>query len=104
MRDPELATAAVRLCSAIELVGHLTVQAFRSAAGVAFIEINPRYGGAADLGFEAGAPTPEYAMRAARGERLESRLDAYEAGLVMFRHAADLFVRDADLIRPDAGP
>jgi carbamoyl-phosphate synthase large subunit len=102
VRDPELATAAVRLCTAIGLVGHLTVQAFRTATGVAFIEINPRYGGAANLGFEAGAPTPEYAIRASRGERLAPRLDAYEVGLTMFRHAADLFVRDADLIRPSA--
>ena len=91
-----------RLCTAIGLVGHLTVQAFRTPTGVAFIEINPRYGGAANLGFEAGAPTPEYAIRAARGERLEPRLGMYEVGLMMFRHAADLFVRDVDLIEPGA--
>jgi carbamoyl-phosphate synthase large subunit len=102
VRDPELATAAVHLCTAIGLVGHLTVQAFRTAPAVSFVEINPRYGGAANLGFEAGAPTPEYALRAARGERVEPRLDGYEVGLMMFRHAADIFVRDADLIRPDA--
>jgi carbamoyl-phosphate synthase large subunit len=94
VRDPELAAAAIRLCSVIGLTGHLTVQAFRTATEVSFIEINPRYGGAANLGFEAGARTPEYAVRAARGERLEPRLDDYEAGLVMLRHSADLFVRE----------
>jgi carbamoyl-phosphate synthase large subunit len=98
VRDPELSAAALRLCTSIGLVGHLTVQAFRSPGGVSFIEINPRYGGAANLGFEAGAPTPEYAIRMARGERLEPRLDDYEAGLMMFRHGADLFVREADLV------
>lgn len=102
VRDPDLTAAALRLCGAIGLVGHLTVQAFRTPARISFIEINPRYGGAANLGFEAGAPTPEYAIRAARGEHLEPRLDAYEVGLLMFRHSADLFVRDADLIRPEA--
>ncbi len=101
VRDQELAAASVRLCSAIGLVGHLTVQAFRTRDGVSFIEINPRYGGAANLGFEAGAFTPEYAVRAARGERLDPRLDDYEAGLVMLRHSADLFVRERDLL--DAG-
>ena len=98
VRDPELAAAAIRLCSAIGLTGHLTVQAFRTATEVSFIEINPRYGGAANLGFEAGARTPEYAVRAARGERLEPRLDDYEAGLVMLRHSADLFVREDALL------
>ena len=101
VRDPELAAAAIRLCSAIGLIGHLTVQAFRTATEVLFIEINPRYGGAANLGFEAGARTPEYAVRAARGERLEPRLDDYEAGLVMLRHSADLFVREDDLLGAD---
>jgi Carbamoylphosphate synthase large subunit (split gene in MJ) len=104
VRDPDLAAAAVRLCSAIGLVGHLTVQAFRTPTEVSFIEINPRYGGAANLGFEAGAPTPEYAIRAARGERLEPRLEAYEVGLMMLRHPADLFVREAELVRPEERP
>lgn len=101
VRDPELSAAAVHLCSAIGLIGHLTVQAFRTPTGISFIEINPRYGGAANLGFEAGAPTPEYAIRSARGERIEPRLGVYEVGLTMLRHAADLFVREADLMRPD---
>ena len=103
VRDLELADATLQLCGSIGLVGHLTVQAFRTPESIAFIEINPRFGGAANLGFEAGAPTPEYAIRAARGERLESRLGDYEAGLVMFRHSADLFVRDVDLIGPESG-
>jgi carbamoyl-phosphate synthase large subunit len=103
VRDPDLSAAALRLCTAIGLIGHLTVQAFRTPDGVEFIEINPRYGGAANLGFEAGAPTPEFAIRAARGERLEPRLDAYEAGLTMFRYGTDLFVRHGDLVRPEPG-
>jgi carbamoyl-phosphate synthase large subunit len=102
VRDPTLSDAAVRLCVAIGLVGHATVQAFRTPTGVSFIEINPRYGGAANLGFEAGAPTPEYAIRLARGERLEPHLDAYEVGLMLFRHSADLFVREGELLRPEA--
>lgn len=98
VRDAALSDAAIRLCVAIGLVGHVTVQAFRNATEISFIEINPRYGGAANLGFAAGAPTPEFAIRAARGEHLEPRLDDYEAGLYLFRHSADLFVREADLL------
>jgi len=101
--DPELVAATLRLCAAIGLVGHLTVQAFRTRDRIAFIEINPRYGGAAHLGFEAGARTPEHALALAAGERLEPALDAYEAGLVMLRHAADAFVRQSELLVPVAG-
>ena len=104
VRDPELADAALRLCASIGLVGHLTVQAFRSPGRIAFIEINPRYGGAANLGFEAGAPTPEYALRMARGERLVPALEGYESGLVMLRYSSDRFLREADLLDAEARP
>ena len=98
VRDPALADATLRLCTAIGLVGHVTVQAFRLPDRVLFIEVNPRYGGAANLGFEAGARTPELALALAAGEHPQPLLDAYEAGLVMFRHATDRFVREADLL------
>ena len=98
--DETLVDAATRLCTSIGLIGHVTVQAFRLPDRIAFIEINPRYGGAANLGFEAGAPTPEWAIRLARGESLEPRLGDYEVGLTMLRAADDRFVRDAELLRP----
>jgi len=95
--DPELAAATIRLATTIGLVGHVTVQAFRTPDRIAFIEINPRYGGAANLGFAAGAPTPRDAIRLARGERVEPRLGNHEAGLVMLRASDDRFVHEADL-------
>jgi carbamoyl-phosphate synthase large subunit len=101
--DRDLASASIRLATAIGLVGHVTIQAFRAPDRIAFIEINPRYGGAANLGFAAGAPTPEYAIRLARGERLEPRLGTHEAGLVMLRAGEDRFVHEADL-RFDEAP
>jgi carbamoyl-phosphate synthase large subunit len=101
--DPDLASASIRLATEIGLVGHVTIQAFRSPDRIAFIEINPRYGGAANLGFAAGAPTAEYAIRLARGERLEARLGRHEVGLVMLRAGEDRFVHEADL-RFDEAP
>jgi carbamoyl-phosphate synthase large subunit len=100
--DPALVEATLRLCAAIGLVGHVTVQAFRTPDRILFIEVNPRYGGAANLGFEAGARTPELAIRLARGERLEPRLGEYEAGLTMLRSASDRFLREGDLVQVDA--
>jgi carbamoyl-phosphate synthase large subunit len=100
VRDPELVAATLQLCTSLGLVGHLTIQAFRTPTRIAFIEINPRYGGAANLGFAAGARTPELALRLARGEALTPRLDDYEVGLTMLRSASDRFVREAELLRP----
>ena len=97
IRDAELNAATLRLCGSIGLVGHLTVQAFRTPERILFIEINPRYGGAANLGFEAGARTPEFAVRMARGETVEPRLEAYEVGLTMLRYSDDRFVRAGEL-------
>lgn len=93
VRDPELVAATLRLCAQVGLTGHLTVQAFRTPERIAFLEVNPRYGGAANLGFAAGAPTPEYAIRSARGDRIEPQLDDYEVGLIMLRYSEDRFVR-----------
>jgi carbamoyl-phosphate synthase large subunit len=103
VRDAELVAATLRLCTEIGLTGHLTVQAFRTPGRIAFLEVNPRYGGAANLGFAAGATTPEYAIRSARGDRLEPRLDDYEVGLVMLRYAEDRFVRRAQTGDPGVG-
>jgi carbamoyl-phosphate synthase large subunit len=97
VRDIGLRDATLQLCATLGLTGHVTVQAFRTPARIAFLEVNPRYGGAANLGFAAGAPTPEFAIRCARGERLEPRLDEYEADLVMLRYADDRFVRAGDV-------
>ena len=97
VRDDELCAATLRLCTSIGLIGHLTVQAFRTPERIAFIEVNPRYGGAANLSFEAGARTPEYAVALARGGSLEPRLDQYEDGLIMLRYSDDRFIRETDL-------
>lgn len=97
VRDPDLIAATLRLCTAIGLIGPITVQAFRTADRVDFIEINPRYGGASNLSFEAGARTPEFALCLARGEPLEPQLDDYEVGLTMLRYTTDLFVRDDEI-------
>jgi len=98
VRDDRLRDATLRLASALGLTGHVTVQAFRRGDEVLFIEVNPRYGGGASLGFAAGAPTPEFALRIAHGERVEPRLDAYETGLVMLRFTDDRFTRDSELV------
>ncbi|MFT3829179.1 MAG: ATP-grasp domain-containing protein [Opitutaceae bacterium] len=97
VRDEVLADAAGRLALALGLRGHATVQAFRRGEQVLFIEVNPRFGGGASLGFAAGCPTPEWLVRLERGERIEPRVGQHETGLWMFRHTADLFRREGEV-------
>ena len=100
VRDEVMAAAAGRLAQRLGLRAHVTVQAFRGPDRIRFIEVNPRFGGGAALGFAAGCPTPEWLVRLARGERIEPRLERHEAGLWMFRHTADLFRRQEELMPP----
>lgn len=95
--DPQLVGTSAELSRALGLVGHNTIQCFAREDGPLFIEVNPRYGGAAHLGFAAGAPTPEWAVRLLRGERLGPRLGEYVKDLTMLRYTEDLFLRPGQL-------
>jgi carbamoyl-phosphate synthase large subunit len=99
--DDLLAGAAGRLALGLGLRAHVTVQAFRGTDCIRFVEVNPRYGGGAALGFAAGCPTPEWLVREALGQRLEPHVGRHQAGVWMFRHTEDLFLRDADLRRAE---
>jgi len=96
-RDSELAQSAADLCLAMGLIGHNTVQAFRLEDHVSFIEVNPRFGGGAALGFAAGAPTPEWLLTEVRGGSVEALGDGYDPNLVMLRYTNDVFIDQARL-------
>jgi carbamoyl-phosphate synthase large subunit len=95
--DSALSETAAELCLALGLKGHNTVQAFRWDGGLSFIEVNPRFGGGAALGFAAGAPSPVWLVQEIRGEPLNPRPGRYRSGLVMLRYTRDLFVDEAGL-------
>lgn len=90
--DERLQQAALHLCENLHLTGHNTVQAFRWDDGLAFIEVNPRFGGGAALGFAAGAPTPRWLVQETLGEPLRPEPGTYVSDLVMLRHTQDVFV------------
>lgn len=90
--DPELADAASQLCSTIGLEGPATVQAFRTASGLSFIEVNPRFGGACALSIRAGADSPRWLLDEVRGGCPQPLKGNYRVGLTMLRYGADLFI------------
>jgi carbamoyl-phosphate synthase large subunit len=97
-RIPALIDAASQLAAALGLVGHNTIQCFFDGTTPLFIEVNPRYGGAAQLGFEAGADTPWFLVRLAMGRPVDSCVGEFEDGLVMLRYTQDLFRTEAELL------
>jgi carbamoyl-phosphate synthase large subunit len=94
----DLLHAARRLAGVMRFRGHVTVQCFLADSDVLFIEVNPRFGGGAALGWAAGAPTPEYLVRLARGEEVRHDPDSVVDGLTMLRHTGDVFVAQGGLV------
>lgn len=93
VRDDQIINEAVRLSESLNLVGHNTIQCFRRDNDeVHFIEVNPRYGGGASLGFASGAFTPQYLVRLLQGKPVPPRIGEFEEGRTMLRYTQDLFL------------
>ena len=82
---------SVRLSECLSLIGHNTLQCFFDGVDVEWIEVNPRFGGGANLGFKSGHLTPEYLISLIKGESLESKIGKFEDGLQMLRYTSDIF-------------
>jgi carbamoyl-phosphate synthase large subunit len=91
-KDAAVMDAAIRLATALGLKGHNTMQCFLDGGAVRWIEINPRYGGAANLGFVAGADTPRMLIKLLKSETVLAAIGEFIDGLVMLRYTEDLFV------------
>lgn len=92
---PMLVEHAASLAASLGLVGHNTLQCFWNGAEPLWIEVNPRYGGGAALGFAAGADTPAWLLQCVAGQAPASRLGEYERGLYLYRYSTDHFCREA---------
>jgi carbamoyl-phosphate synthase large subunit len=91
---PEIVSAAAALSRSLGLVGHNTLQCFWSGGAPLWIEVNPRYGGGAALGFAAGADTPSLLLDLLAGRAVPPQIGRYERGLYLFRYAVDAFRRE----------
>ena len=96
-KNPALIEEAIRLSIKLRLIGHNTIQCFLDGAMIKLIEVNPRFGGGAHLGFAAGVPTPLFLVRLLKGETLEPRIGEFQDNYVMLRYTDDLFL-DAKLL------
>lgn len=94
--NPHMIEESVKIAKALRLVGHNTIQCFLDEGKVKFIEINPRFGGAAHVGFEAGAPTPLFLIKLLKGESIEPILGKFKNKFVMLRYTQDIFSDNFD--------
>jgi carbamoyl-phosphate synthase large subunit len=88
-KDPGMIADAVRLSESLGLIGHNTVQCFSSQGRNEFVEVNPRFGGAASLGFAAGCDSPRLIVDMVRGIKIEPFLGEFKENLVMLRYTQD---------------
>jgi carbamoyl-phosphate synthase large subunit len=91
-QNPTLIQESIRLATKLQLVGHNTIQCFYQDGMVKFIEVNPRFGGAASLGFAAGAFTPVFLLKLLKGETVEPRIGEFKGDHIMLRYTEDLFL------------
>lgn len=90
--NPLLIQETIRLARELRLIGHNTIQCFLDKGIVKFIEVNPRFGGAAHLGFAAGAFTPLFLIKLLKGEKLKPMIGEFKDNYVMLRYTEDLFL------------
>jgi carbamoyl-phosphate synthase large subunit len=94
-KEWQIIDESVKLSSALNLVGHNTIQCFYDGRDVKFIEVNPRYGGAANLGFASGAPTPLILVKLIKGYEVDPIIGQFTDNLVMVRYTED-FIREEE--------
>ena len=78
VKDREIMNDVKRLMEELKPIGHITVQCMKTAKGIQYIEINPRFGGGAPMAIKAGADSCKYLYRLLMGEMLSYNEDYRE--------------------------
>lgn len=82
----------IRLAESLNLLGHNTIQCFFYNNEVIFIEVNPRFGGAASLSFAAGADSPSFLIKLIEGNDLKPMLGNFKENFIALRYVEDMFI------------
>lgn len=81
-----------KLCAKLKgAYGCITIQLFKTANRIVFIEINPRFGGGYPLSYFAGANFAEYLIRDYLDEKLEYN-ENWKDNLIMLRYDAEVII------------
>lgn len=92
VKNPQIIAAGAKVVNSLPgTVGCITVQCFLLPNGeIAFIEINPRFGGGVPLSIEAGANYPKWILQMLLNDK-NIAFDDWQDGIVMLRHDESIF-------------
>ena len=88
---PALIDLAAHLSSLFNFLGHITIQAFYDGSKIHLIEVNPRFGGASNLSFNAGLKSPEWTLHLINKDNKLITVDDIKYNLKMLRYSKDFF-------------
>lgn len=97
VKNKKIIDESVNLAQKLKLKGHNTIQCFFDGENVKFIEVNPRFGGAASISFEAGANSAEFLIKLINNEKLESKIGDFRDNLISLRFVEDYFIDGTNL-------
>ena len=98
--DSNIMHYCVVIAKALRAIGPITVQCILRDGEPYFIEINPRFGGGAPLGFAAGMLSPHWLLALASGLKVDiPPLGTYKVGLYMTRFDDSFFLTEDDYVR-----
>ena len=103
-KKKDIIEETIRLARALNIVGHATIQCFHHEGRVKFIEVNPRYGGGANLSFAAGACTPAFLIRLLSNKVVDPCIGDFKDNFMMLRYTRDIFVSDEEMNRIEDYP
>jgi len=89
---PELIDLAEKLSLVFDFLGHVTIQVFFNGTKISLVEINPRFGGASNLSFNAGLNSPEWTLNLINKHYKLIKADGIRYNLKMLRYSQDFFV------------
>lgn len=92
VEDNEMIEKAKSLAETLGTIGHITIQCIKNDGGMKFIEINPRFGGGANLGFASGANTPIMLLKLLLGKDVKPSIEKYNKNLTMLRYTEDYLI------------
>lgn len=93
-KNYQIINDSIKLAKKLHLIGHNTIQCFFDNDKTIFIEVNPRYGGGAHLGFAAGANTPLYLIQLINNKDIKPKIGKFRDSLIMLRYTKDIFINE----------
>ena len=92
-KNTDIIRECQRLAGILHLQFHSIIQCFYDNGVVKFIEVNPRYGGASNLSFQAGGESPRWLIQMVAGRKITAPpIGDFVDNMTMLRYSQDIFI------------